>query len=408
MADDYTYLDLHVHSTDGSDDAGGSVEGYLKWIAARREQGYRIDGFVLTEHRNFDPSLDYSELAERYDTIVLRGVEVETDIGHVLVYGVTEEFTRHFDLTNVALPYEEVFRVAWETGGVAVGAHAGRPRIGAVDHVEERGVTLEGVRIIEALNGGSSDFENARAHDLAVERGLREIGASDSHFVSALGRCLTRFEGDVRRIEDLVERLRDPAAGFVPVRLEETVPGATIAERPTTAQLVPSTSRQGDLGGDDLEYDRSVIGKEVPAGRFEVTREGIASYCEALGETNPLYTDEAFAAQGPFRGLIAPPGILQTAQMGPPPDPQVQFGNQQFMAGMRQEYFRPIRPGDVIEGYAQVKEVYEKTGRSGRMVFIVRRTRYANQHGEDVAAQEQSLVLRDTKPLDGAGEGGAS
>jgi acyl dehydratase/predicted metal-dependent phosphoesterase TrpH len=405
--DRYTYLDLHVHSTDGSDDAGASVEGYLKWMAARREQGYRIDGFVLTEHRTFDPALDYAELAARYDAIVLRGVEVETDIGHVLVYGVTPEFTRHFDLTNVSLPHEEVFRAAWDTGGVAVGAHAGRPRIGVCDHVEDRAVSLEGVRILEALNGGSSDYENARAHDLAIARGLREIGASDAHFVSGLGRCLTRFQGAVHTVEELVAQLRDSAAGYLPVRLEETKPGAEITPRPTTEQLVPATSRQGELGGDDIQYDRSVVGREVPVGRFEVTREGIAAYCAALGETNPLYTDEDFAAQGPFRGLIAPPGILQTAKMAEPPDPQVQFGNQRFMAGMHHEYFRPIRPGDMIEGFAQTKEVYEKTGRSGRMVFVVRRTRFANQHGEDVAAYEQSLVFRDTRPIDGAVESGA-
>jgi acyl dehydratase len=144
-----------------------------------------------------------------------------------------------------------------------------------------------------------------------------------------------------------------------------------------------------------------VVGKEVPVGRFDVTREAIAAYCEALEETNPLYTDEEFAAQGPYRGIIAPPGILQTARMGQPPDPKVQFGNQGFMAGSRQDYYRPIRPGDVIEGYAQVKEVYEKTGRSGRMVFIVRRTRYVNQHGEDVASMDHSMVMRDTRPLDG-------
>ena len=404
ISDDYCYLDLHVHSAEGSDDAGGTVEGYLKWINARREQGYRLDGFVLTEHRRFDPDLDYSELAERYNALVLRGIEVETDVGHVLVYGVTSDFAQEFDLSDVSLPYEEVFRAAWDLGGIAIGAHAGRPRIGLVEHVSERDVPLDGVRIIEALNGGSSDYENAQAHELAVTRGLREVGASDAHYVSGLGRCLTRFASPVRRIEDLVEQLRDHAAEFLPVRLEETKPGATVAARPTTSQLVPSTSGQGDLGGDDLEYDRSVVGKEIPVGRFEVTREAIASYCEALEETNPLYTDEEFAARGPYRGLIAPPGILQTARMGQPPDPKVQFGNQAFMAGSRQEYFRPIRPGDVIEGYAQVREVYEKTGRSGRMVFIVRRTRYVNQHGEDVAAMDHSMVMRDTRPLDG-GEG---
>lgn len=399
-SESHTYLDLHVHSSGGSDDAGGAVEGYLKWIEARRRLGFRIDGFVLTEHRNYDLSRDFSGLAARYNAVVLRGVEVETDIGHVLVYGVTREFLRRFDLADVSLPYAEVFRVAWETGGIAVGAHAGRPHIGLVDHVEARAVDLSPVRVVEALNGGSSDFENARAHDLAVARGLREVGASDAHFVSALGRCLTRFERRIATVDDLVAALRDPSSPFQAVRLEETVPGAVVPPRPTLAQLVPATSRMGDLGGDALEYDRSVIGRELPAGRLEVTREAIAAYCAALEETNPLYTDEAFAALGPYGSLIAPPGILQTARLAPPPDPGINFGTT-FMAGSRQEYHLPIRAGDTLEGYASVAQVYEKTGRSGRMVFVVRRNRYLNQHGETVATLETSMVHRETKAVEG-------
>ena len=400
LDDQHTYLDLHVHSTDGSDDAGGTVEGYLKWIAAKRKQGFRIDGFVLTEHRNYATDRDYSDLAARYDAVVLRGVEVETDVGHVLVFGATPEFFERFDVGAISLPYREVFRAAWEVGGIAVGAHAGRPHIGIVDHVEERNVSLEDVQVIEGLNGGSSDFENARGHDLALSAHLREIGASDSHFVTGLGRCMTRFEGAVRSIDDLVARLRDPHAVYTPVRLEETVEGAHIGERPTVAQLVPFSSRQGDLGGDEIEFDHTVIGREVHAGRVEITREGIAAYCEALEETNPLYTDDVAAASGPYKGLVAPPGILQTARMSPPPDPGINFGTS-FMAGSRQEYFLPIRPGDAIDGYASVKEVYEKTGRSGRMIFVVRRTRYVNQHGENVAALETSMVHRQTRAVEG-------
>ena len=33
---EHSYFDLHVHSTDGSDDAGGTVEGYCKWVEAQR------------------------------------------------------------------------------------------------------------------------------------------------------------------------------------------------------------------------------------------------------------------------------------------------------------------------------------------------------------------------------------
>ena len=98
---------------------------------------------------------------------MLRGIEVETDIGHVLVYGAGRQFFETFDLSDISLPYEQVFQVAWDSGGIAVGAHAGRPRIGALEHVDERDVPLTGVAVLETLNGGSNDFENARAHELA-------------------------------------------------------------------------------------------------------------------------------------------------------------------------------------------------------------------------------------------------
>ena len=401
MTDNATYLDLHVHSSDGSDDAGGTVEGYLKWVAARRTHGLRFDGFVITEHRQFDLTLDYSALAARYDAVVLRGVEVETDIGHVLVFGVTSAFLDRFDLSSISLPHEDVFRVAWETGGVAIGAHAGRPRIGAVEHVDERGVTLEGVRVIEALNGGSNDYENGRAFDLAEARGLRMVGGSDAHFVSALGSCLTRFDCSIRTMDDLVAALRDPSTSYEPMYLDDTKDGVEQRPRPSGAPVaLPFSSGQGNLGGDELEYDRSVVGREVKVGEFEVTRELITSFCKALGEENPLYTDEAFATQGPYGGIVAPPGIAQAVRMGPALNPRVKFGNSGMMAGQRFEYYLPARPGDVIEGFAQVMAVYEKTGRSGRMVFVERRTRYANQHGEDVAAVVTTSVQRETKPLD--------
>jgi len=397
-----TYLDLHVHSSDGSDDAGGTVEGYLKWIQAKRGQGYRLDGFVLTEHRNYQPDRDYSALAERYDAVVLRGVEVETDVGHVLVFGVTPEFLQAFDVSKINLPYADVFRVAWETGGVAIGAHAGRSRIGIVDHFEDRTVDLAPVTLIEGLNGGSSDYENARGHELALEHSIGEVGASDSHFVSALGRAMTRFEGDIRTLDDLVAALRDPAHPFSPIRLEETKPGAVILPRPTASALIPATSRMGELSGDEVKYDQSVIGKEKHVGTLEVSMESIRHYCEAIGETSPLYLDQKYAEEeGQYGFVVAPPGILQTATLLPGPDPKIEFDGTGFLAGTRQEFFFPIRPGDSIEAYAQVKEIYEKTGRSGRMVFVVRRTRYQNQHGEDVAAIESSAVMRQVKAVGG-------
>ena len=214
------FLDMHSHSTDASDDAGGTVEGYLKWIRSRRKRGYHIDGFVLTEHRQFDPSVEYEALAEQYETVVLRGAELETTVGHVLVYGITPEFARHFDMSSTTLPPADLFRLARETGGFAVAAHAGRPSIGIAEHVAN-GHDLEHVEAIEALNGGSSDHENQIGAELAEQHGLHQVGGSDAHYVSAIGRCLTAFAQPIATLEDLVEQLA--SGDYYPVTIEQTL-----------------------------------------------------------------------------------------------------------------------------------------------------------------------------------------
>ena len=143
-----------------------------------------------------------------------------------------------------------------------------------------------------------------------------------------------------------------------------------------------------------LEYDESVIGVEKEVGSFDVTAEQIAAYCEAVGETNPLYTDEEVAKAGPHGGIVAPPGLVHTVSVGRGLNANVKFGNTGFHAGERLESIAPMRPGDAT---SQVKEVYEKTGRTGSMVFEVTRVIFRNQHGEEVVATEKSFVRREVQ-----------
>lgn len=212
------FIDMHVHSQ-LSDDAGATVEGYLKWIQVCRRKGYRIDGMVLTEHRGYTLDADYSALVQAYGVLILRGSEIETDLGHVLVYGVTPALLEAFDFSNVALPAREVVQAVRELGGAAVAAHAGRPKIGLYDY-HQQGVDLDGFQIIEQLNGGSNEQENQRAARLAAERGLFCVGGSDAHYVSAIGRCLTEFRNPIHSIEELVAELY--RGEYRPARLEET------------------------------------------------------------------------------------------------------------------------------------------------------------------------------------------
>lgn len=198
-------LDLHTHS-EASEDSRAPVEAYLKWLTRKRDV-LPLDGLVLTEHRQWNPHADYRALEDKYGFLILRGAEVETDYGHMLVYGVNADLTAQFDFANVRLPAQEFVRAAAATGALALPCHPGRPTIGLCEHYETK-PPLEGVIAVEALNGGSRRGENERVQALIDRYGYRAFGGSDSHLVSFIGVCATELEDEVRTIDDLVQVLQ--------------------------------------------------------------------------------------------------------------------------------------------------------------------------------------------------------
>ncbi len=199
-------LDLHTHS-EASEDSRAPVETYLKWLQRKRAE-VPIDGLVLTEHRQWDPHADYRALEDKYDLLILRGAEVETDYGHVLVYGVNRDIARRFDFTNIRLSAAELIPAVTDMGGIALPCHPGRPTVGLCAHYESK-PAIEGVIAVEALNGGSRRGENERVQALIDRYGYKAFGGSDSHLVSFVGICATEFDRDIGSVDDLVSELRE-------------------------------------------------------------------------------------------------------------------------------------------------------------------------------------------------------
>jgi len=217
------YLDMHSHSV-SSDDSRATVEQYLKWIQVLRKRGHVVDGIVLTEHRKFDYDKDYSALANQYDVVVLKGSELDTRYGHVLVYGVTEPLTKDIDFGNVAMDTRELLKAARQHGAYAVPAHPGRFGIGLTEYIQQ-GETFDDVHIVERLNGGSRKGENERAWELCDDKGYLGVGGSDAHLTSHICTCLTRFDAKISNEADLVEALLSEQ--FKPVWLEDTTNNPT-------------------------------------------------------------------------------------------------------------------------------------------------------------------------------------
>lgn len=198
-------LDLHTHSV-SSDDSKATVEQFAKWTLFLRSEGFPMDGFVLTEHRKFDYEKDYSEISERYGVLILKGSEVETDHGHFLVFGVTERLTDRINFNRVDISASELVSTCKTYGAIAVPAHPGRFGIGLCEFNNEE--LNSQIHVVESLNASNLYQEQIRSDQFIQSKCFNSfIGGSDSHVVSTLGKCLTKFEASIESESDLVREL---------------------------------------------------------------------------------------------------------------------------------------------------------------------------------------------------------
>ncbi len=203
-------VDLHVHTCLSADSRATAAQ-YLEFA---RQSGAPLGAICFTEHRLFptDPQLEreYAELSERFGIRVFVGIEADTDLGHLLLFGVNREVTRRFDLTGRMLKSEHLIDVIHHEGGVAIPAHPFRDsgygtRLDAL--LARHGAALGA---IEVLNGQNSTIENERASDAARKLGLTAVGGSDAHFSSAKWflTCATELEREVTSVAELCVEIR--------------------------------------------------------------------------------------------------------------------------------------------------------------------------------------------------------
>ena len=132
-----------------------------------------------------------------------------------------------------------------------------------------------------------------------------------------------------------------------------------------------------------IDFDRSIIGSEFDRTVFApVSAEEIHAYASASGEPGPA-------------DAVAPPTFvvrLRGRHFMPAKLPDI--GRMAFDAGKDIEFGAPVCVGDVLTAVSTVHDIYEKTGRSGTMAFLVLRTMVTNQRGEQVAVIDQKMMFR--------------
>ena len=124
------------------------------------------------------------------------------------------------------------------------------------------------------------------------------------------------------------------------------------------------------------------IGKTFEPTTYAVGREKVREYASAVGETNPLYLDEAAAKAGPYGGLIAPPSIHILLMFSCTPADDWMRSPGTVNAGQSWSYNIPARPGDTITLQARALDKFIKRER----LFVVHDNVFFNQHGEVICS----------------------
>ncbi len=211
-------IDLHTHTRPLSWDSFLHPDELVE-----RSKAAGLDGICLSEHDYFWKPEDVVALARRHSYLVLPAIEINTDDGHILAYGL-DKYVYGMHRSHELADYVR------KADGAMVAAHPYRRQMpwyleSERDYHEalvraSRNPAYRHCMALESFNGRGSDKENEFSRRLCDLMEVPRTAGTDAHALADIGRCATYFEHDIRTLEDLIEELK--SGRFWPVDLRQT------------------------------------------------------------------------------------------------------------------------------------------------------------------------------------------
>jgi acyl dehydratase len=145
-----------------------------------------------------------------------------------------------------------------------------------------------------------------------------------------------------------------------------------------------------------VPIDLSFIGRVYPPTPvYEVGREKIREFADAIGDPNPIYRDTAAAQQLGYPDVIAPPtfAIVVTLPAGRQVthDPELGIDYSRVVHGEQRFVFaRPIAAGDRFQVYVSIDAIRSVGGND----LVTTRADVVSVDGEQIVTAYGTLVAR--------------
>src|SRR2546430_12733036 len=142
--------------------------------------------------------------------------------------------------------------------------------------------------------------------------------------------------------------------------------------------------------------DRNAIGRESKAAVNEVEKGAIRRFAESLGETNPIYFEEAAARAAGYRSVVAPPTFPTSLRAGSDLREGLMLapGKHLLQAEQSFEYARPIVAGDKLTVRSRVAGIESRPTPSGPTDVVIIEGEGREGSGEPGYRSRQLWVVR--------------
>lgn len=173
-------IDLHNHTTLASKCSILDIRDLIN-----RAKELELDAVCITEHNTYKTGKLAEEIGKEMDFIVISGIEITTNIGDILAFGIEEENLYNIDI-------KELIKLKNNCNCVLIAAHPFRKTAFSIGYkIYDYYNELDG---IEIYNGNCDSVENNLAKKIAEELNLPGTGGSDSHSIKQVGKYYTLFE----------------------------------------------------------------------------------------------------------------------------------------------------------------------------------------------------------------------
>ena len=190
-------IDLHCHTKYSGDNYLEPEELIEQAIKMN------LEGVCFTEHHSIIPLWPLEKIRIPEGFYVFRGVEISTDRGHLLAYGLEDDSWNIWS-SDTYLNASQVIENVHRLGGICVPAHPFR----GWDSFGENVFKIADIDAVETHNGLDLENNNQKAIHIARLRNLPSIEGSDCHQKAQVGRAFTEFKNSVHTIDQLIEEIK--------------------------------------------------------------------------------------------------------------------------------------------------------------------------------------------------------